>query len=454
MKDYPFVNCCSPCRIINKYTHDVMVVPCGKCSACLNHKADMLTQKVECEETKHKYAMFVTLTYDNQNVPRIYQSFENPNVLVDENGDFLTYYSGNDLERLLSKVEDCSLHVLNKKHLQDFIKRFRYYVSNYTNEKIRYYACGEYGPQHFRPHYHILFFFDTEQTLSIFGQALHKAWKYGFVNWSLSRHSTSSYCARYTTGSMYLPKIYKILSCEPFNCHSAFLGLGVFESSRQILYQCDTETVVQQLVPIFGASKSVRPWRSYFDVFYPKAVGFATLNDREVLQAYDLFKFCVGKYGCGQTLRDYARLLSRDISDGRFRWLCNMLHWPCTRYNAFQLQKFENVIYRNLLISVRFNRCVGFSGDYEVRMKFVKFLRNFYADIDLLNLGNMYRLQDELLNEDVNFDIEAFYNTENSLNLLFSSDIYKNFVCSQSWRYSEAMKHKKQNDLNKLLFNN
>lgn len=46
---------------------------------------------------------------------------------------------------------------LNKKDIQDFIKRLRQWQKNDASS-IKYYAVGEYGGQTLRPHYHIIIF--------------------------------------------------------------------------------------------------------------------------------------------------------------------------------------------------------------------------------------------------------------------------------------------------------
>lgn len=93
--------------------------PCGKCeSCCINHRR---TWELRChlESSQHdpENAAFVTVTYDNANLPY---------------------------------TEDL-LPTLRKKDLQDLFKRVR-------NEgiKFRYLAVGEYGTKGGRPHYHAI----------------------------------------------------------------------------------------------------------------------------------------------------------------------------------------------------------------------------------------------------------------------------------------------------------
>ena len=62
--------CFKPNRIINPYTDEVMYVECRKCPACRNRYAYKWQERVSKECTFHRYSMFVTLTYSNDNLPR------------------------------------------------------------------------------------------------------------------------------------------------------------------------------------------------------------------------------------------------------------------------------------------------------------------------------------------------------------------------------------------------
>lgn len=98
-------------------------VPCGKCPECLKRRSSDWTFRLEQEAKIHKRQFFVTLTYNNDEIP------------ITENG-FMT---------------------LRKKHVQDYFKRLRRRTRSY----LRYYMCGEYGTQFKRPHYHLILFTDT-----------------------------------------------------------------------------------------------------------------------------------------------------------------------------------------------------------------------------------------------------------------------------------------------------
>lgn len=106
-------------------------VPCGRCFECKKRKSNDWTFRIQQEHKNAFSAAFVTLTYDPMFVP----------------------------------ATKSSLKTLVKKDVQDYIKRLRRRQERYCEEQgfetapqIRYYACGEYGSQTYRPHYHLIIF--------------------------------------------------------------------------------------------------------------------------------------------------------------------------------------------------------------------------------------------------------------------------------------------------------
>lgn len=96
------------------------VVPCGKCKKCKQRRANQWNLRIHYEQKISLSSYFVTLTYDVP--PRTF----------------------NDLV------------TVDKKHIQDYIKRLR--KSEPHNKNIKYYMASEYGDETQRPHYHIIFF--------------------------------------------------------------------------------------------------------------------------------------------------------------------------------------------------------------------------------------------------------------------------------------------------------
>lgn len=91
-----------------------LLVKCGKCYECKQERARNWTYKIFLEALNHKQKCFITLTYKNVR--------KNKNQL-------------------------------NKKELQDFIKRLRRRIEP---KKIKIFTAGEYGEAKGRPHYHLI----------------------------------------------------------------------------------------------------------------------------------------------------------------------------------------------------------------------------------------------------------------------------------------------------------
>lgn len=157
------MQCVAPVRLtknLNRLEYpDGLLVPCGKCIGCRIAKRKEWVLRMVHELDSHEEACFITLTYDNDNVP------------VNKETEFYT---------------------LRKKDLQKYFKRLRKRI---YPRKIRYYACGEYGDQTLRPHYHAI----------IFGLGLSKSdqdqiiasWQYGLVHIGLAEPDSIRYVAQY-----------------------------------------------------------------------------------------------------------------------------------------------------------------------------------------------------------------------------------------------------------------
>ncbi len=129
-------------RIYNGTTYQVRNVPCGRCYACLMNRREQWTIRLTEELKVSKSAFFITLTYEDENLP----------------------------------IND-GVATLDKKDVQDFMKRLRHT----QNEKIRYYISGEYGPNTWRPHYHGIIF-NLIGSKSVVENKLFEAWKKGFIS--------------------------------------------------------------------------------------------------------------------------------------------------------------------------------------------------------------------------------------------------------------------------------
>ena len=153
---------------------DPILLPCGKCVSCkLSYSREWAT-RITHEAQTSKLSCFLTLTYDEENLP------DPPSV--------------------------------SKKEVQDFIKNLRQYLRRNVDDNIRfkYFACGEYGSTRGqRPHYHIIIlgwdFTDKRYwsktdtgNINYRSPTLEKLWKKGFSTIGEVTYQSAGYVARYT----------------------------------------------------------------------------------------------------------------------------------------------------------------------------------------------------------------------------------------------------------------
>lgn len=140
-------------------------VPCGQCIGCRLERSRQWAMRCTFEASMHKHNCFITLTYDDANLPC-----------------------------------DSSL---NLAHFQRFMKRLR----KKFGKNIRFYHCGEYGENFGRPHYHAIIFgldFDDKYLWSVNNgnklyrsEKLEKLWPYGYSSIGEVTFESCAYVARY-----------------------------------------------------------------------------------------------------------------------------------------------------------------------------------------------------------------------------------------------------------------
>lgn len=159
--------------------HEKVEVSCGKCIGCRLEHSRQWALRCKNELQFHEDAMFITLTFDDRNIPA-----------------------------------DWSISVA---HVQKFLKRLR---KSIEPKKIRYFAAGEYGePDELhaqfgnklgRPHYHMIIFGHRFPDMVIWkksknnhdlmmSEQLNKLWPYGNANIGQVNFETCAYTARYVT---------------------------------------------------------------------------------------------------------------------------------------------------------------------------------------------------------------------------------------------------------------
>ena len=183
------------------------------------------------------------------------------------------------------------LKYVNYRDYQLFAKRFRKYLFTKIGsyEKISSYVVSEYSPRTFRPHFHILFFFDSDEVAKNIRQAVYQSWKLGRVDTQLARDSAGSYVSGYLNSLVSLPGIFTDV---PFTKNkSRFSKLFGYESFRQTIKT--SEEAIEHLSERIrfvrnGKFCEFNPPLSYISRLLPRFVPYSSnfaLETRTVLRS-------------------------------------------------------------------------------------------------------------------------------------------------------------------------
>lgn len=246
--------CQNPRTVVNKYTHEPVVVSCGTCPSCVLRRSGIQTNLLTTYSAQFRYVYFVTLTYAPCFLPTLEVSIIEtcsddiadvpcfPDINDLDAGDPNTYLFGfrsvlrsasvklktSTVERVFRDPEVSFTYPMKPKELLSILGKIKHNVPNripyvcnrdldlflkrlrsyYPDEKLRYYAVSEYGPTSFRPHWHLLLFSNSERFSQTVLENVSKAWSYGRCDASLSRGFAAPYVASYVNSFVALPDFY------------------------------------------------------------------------------------------------------------------------------------------------------------------------------------------------------------------------------------------------------
>lgn len=184
-------------------TYHMQQVPCGRCLECLKARVNSWFVRLNSQLSVAKTACFLTVTYEDNHLPF------SPNGLVS----------------------------LDYSDWQGFVKRLRFNQHGRekvpAEERIKYFAVGEYGEKSDRPHYHaIMFNADREKIL--------ETWDKGHVHIGEVQPASIYYTLKYA-----LKRAGKIKKSDPWDdrvVEKALMskGLGLnYLSDEMVQYHKD-----------------------------------------------------------------------------------------------------------------------------------------------------------------------------------------------------------------------
>lgn len=144
-------------------------LPCGQCIGCKLERSRQWAIRCVHEASLHEQNCFITLTFDENSLA----ARERPKSL-------------------------------DKREFQLFMKRLR---KEFSDRKIRFFHCGEYGDKNGRPHYHAILFgidFEDKELMNLDrehplyrSKTLERLWPFGFSTIGEMTFESAAYVARY-----------------------------------------------------------------------------------------------------------------------------------------------------------------------------------------------------------------------------------------------------------------
>ena len=136
---------------------------------------------------------------------------------------------------------------LNYVDVQNYIKRLRKHLFKKLGsyEALHFYAVGEYGPVHFRPHYHLLLFTNSDEVAEVLRYCHDKSWKLGRSDFQRSAGGAASYVASYVNSLCSAPLLYR--SCRSFRPRSR-ASVGFFEKGCDFVEDEDPYAQIEEKI--------------------------------------------------------------------------------------------------------------------------------------------------------------------------------------------------------------
>ena len=315
---YLLSECLHPVKVLNKYTNDIIYVPCGHCYSCLKNKSNRDTALAMNIASNFKYCYFVWLSYEDQYLPyielksvdslgnnRSNYSFSSVNrnlripvsngkdrIIEDPLFEFTHSMTFSEYQDIIVKshgrydflrkcvvyprFEDCDNYIpyCNTSDCQKFLKRLRFHSKNKYNEEIRFYGVSEYGPRTYRPHWHLLLFFNSDELSSVIRQLVSESWSYGRSTCELSRGGSASYVASYVNSNVCLPSLYlQHKEIRARSLHSKGYGNNHVFPTQATIHEFDKMSSLLlngESISVNGKAKQIYPSRSYKHTVFPR----------------------------------------------------------------------------------------------------------------------------------------------------------------------------------------
>lgn len=372
---------------------------------------------------------------------------------------------------------------LNYVDIQNYIKRLRKHLSLKLGsyETLHFYAVGEYGPVHFRPHYHLLLFTNSDKVSEILRYCHDKSWKLGRSDFQRSAGGASSYVASYVNSLCASPLLYR--SCRAFKPRSR-ASLGFFEKGCDLVegeepyaqIEQKIDSVVNGRVYNFnGVSVRSTPPMSYIRTLLPRfssARNDDSVAIARILRAVHSTPKRIARLGfvdykqdsvlsLVRTYYQYLKVQNLTDDDKIILHTSRCLTRFCNSSSDVDIESYINKLYRLFLYVHKFFRnwhLPLFGSDvsaYSGRIMFIiKTGIEYEKKADYESLRNAYNLRSQY--PDISDCMFALPQNGQEIDVL-SNVSHETFQLLEQLRYRSStfcrdmIKHKKLNDANNIF---
>lgn len=345
--------CTSPLHLVRPQIGFNLDVPCNDCLECRNASQDSWVFRLG-QDLKELYAhcgfaVFLTFTYNNRNLPHTSFGF---------NGD----------------VVEC----FNADHVSSFLNKIKVYMHrNYGKNYYRYFWCSEYGHDTKRPHYHVMFLLDRHVDYYKFVETCRKYWHFGFM---FPRNVNGVYVdskGRRTTPLLHHVQNACAYACKYITKDLDYYGLPLVKRYIEVRKElpADVRSVFNRFLPKHWQSKSIG--RSFFDkVDTPDkmlhAIEFGVQNPTN-LRLMQLPRYYVEKFAFShqRTVFRGVPVVLRELRN-EFRTVVRKVHEMSYRSKIQGLNDF--------LLNVNFNQIKKYGYSFSD----LKLLRSYECNTEFL----------------------------------------------------------------------
>ena len=390
--------CLNPRIVIDKSGNKI-TVPCRQCSYCRMHHASAVASLGSLESLTSTSMLFVTLTFANECIPKCSYLIENfDDTVIENDGKKITFNvphskivffnknTGEIFDTLLTTTHTVNyvlntssyyhkrfpqffdideIPVLERSYISAFIKRLRSRYFRKFKERliVRTLYCGEYGETTNRPHFHILFYFESLLQRSRVYEIIRTSqrskkplWPYGRCNQKYYIGHGVQYLTNYLQGSSAISDVHTKTIFRPFCRHSIRLGeksllqkFGDFRTNRPLSYSqynftFDGKNSLHHLCPSLENS------------LYPRCRDFIMLSTSELLKRYTLASQYIKHRPYIKNASQLTDYILKEVAEFQDEGIYMPLYCKIFGYHSidYNTDNVRNIIYHDCLVSFKF----------------------------------------------------------------------------------------------------